>query len=179
MHVLKDFWGDAILIVCFLVNRMPSSVLSNKSPHSVLFPNTLSFSLPVQVFSCTCFVHVLNPGQDELPFTAYKSIFLCYFKTQKWYRFYDPSSRYVFVSVDIIFFENTPFFSSEGKILDIDILSGPVKESSPYVDSHVFVPLPTPADAEVVQSEAPPSSKDSLTMYQRRSRAPLPLSHLL
>ena len=27
MHVLKHFWANAISIACFLINRMPSSVL--------------------------------------------------------------------------------------------------------------------------------------------------------
>jgi transposase InsO family protein len=38
MNVPKLFWSDAVLTACYLINRMPSSVLNGKSPHSVLFP---------------------------------------------------------------------------------------------------------------------------------------------
>ena len=33
------FWGDTILIVCYLINRMLSSVLGDQVPHYLLFPN--------------------------------------------------------------------------------------------------------------------------------------------
>ena len=46
--VPQRFWGDAILTTCYLINRMPSSVLGDQVPHSLLFPNQpLLFSLRV------------------------------------------------------------------------------------------------------------------------------------
>ena len=31
-------WGDAILATCYLINRMPSSVLHDQIPYSILIP---------------------------------------------------------------------------------------------------------------------------------------------
>ena len=57
---------------------MPSSVLHNQIPHSLIFPDQPLYFLPPRVFGCTCFVHILTPGQDKLSARATKCIFLGY-----------------------------------------------------------------------------------------------------
>ena len=37
--VPQSIWGDAILVVCYLINSMSSSVLHDQISHSVLLPN--------------------------------------------------------------------------------------------------------------------------------------------
>ena len=60
-HVPFRFWGDFVLTSCYLINHMPSSVLHDQIPHSLLFPNQPLYFLPPRVFGCTCFVHILTP----------------------------------------------------------------------------------------------------------------------
>ncbi|RVW70783.1 hypothetical protein CK203_058033 [Vitis vinifera] len=55
---------------------MPSSVLHDQIPHSLLFPDQPLYFLPPRVFGCTCFVHILTPGQDKLSAKAMKCLFL-------------------------------------------------------------------------------------------------------
>ena len=76
--VPQRFWGDVILAACYLINRMPSSILHDQIPHSILFPNHPLFCLPPRVFGCVCFVHILTPGQDNLSAKATKCVFLGY-----------------------------------------------------------------------------------------------------
>ncbi|RVW38572.1 Retrovirus-related Pol polyprotein from transposon TNT 1-94 [Vitis vinifera] len=87
-HVPFRFWGDAVLTACYLINRMPSSVLHDQIPHSLLFPDQPLYFLPPRVFGCTCFVHILTPGQDKLSAKAMKCLFLGYSRLQKGYRCY-------------------------------------------------------------------------------------------
>jgi transposase InsO family protein len=62
MHVPKQFWNDAALTACYLINWMTSSVLDGVSPHSLLYPSSSPFSLPLKVFGCVCYVYNLSPG---------------------------------------------------------------------------------------------------------------------
>jgi len=64
--VPQCFWGDVFLSACYLINRMPSSVLDIKIPHSILFPHDPLHSLPTKVFVSTCLVHNFSPGLDKL-----------------------------------------------------------------------------------------------------------------
>ncbi|KAK2380773.1 putative mitochondrial protein [Trifolium repens] len=111
-HAPLKFWGDAILTACHLINRMPSSVLDNEIPYSLLFPKDPLYVVPLRVFGSTCFVHDLSPGRDKLSARAVKCVFLGYSRTQKGYRCYSPSTHRFYVSADVTFFEDTPFFAS-------------------------------------------------------------------
>ena len=152
-HVPFRFWGDAILTACYLINRMPSSVLHDQIPHSLLFPDQPLYFLPPRVFGCTCFVHILTPGQDKLSAKAMKCLFLGYSRLQKGYRCYSLETHRYFISADVTFFEDSPFFSTTSESL-------PVSEVLP-------IPIVSPPDA------MPPRP---LQVYHRRPRvvAPLP-----
>nr|KYP52187.1 Retrovirus-related Pol polyprotein from transposon TNT 1-94 [Cajanus cajan] len=60
-------WGDAVLTAGYLINRMPSSVLNDQVPHSLLYPLDPLYSVHPRVFGCTCFVHDLfsKTNQDH------------------------------------------------------------------------------------------------------------------
>ena len=45
MHVPKHFLADAVSTTCFLINRMPSSVLNWDTPYHILFPNKPLFPI--------------------------------------------------------------------------------------------------------------------------------------
>ncbi|RVW27581.1 Retrovirus-related Pol polyprotein from transposon TNT 1-94 [Vitis vinifera] len=152
-HVPFRFWGDAVLTACYLINRMPSSVLHDQIPHSLLFPDQPLYFLPPRVFGCTCFVHILTPGQDKLSAKAMKCLFLGYSRLQKGYRCYSLETHRYFISADVTFFEDSPFFSTTSESL-------PVSEVLP-------IPIVSPPDA------IPPRP---LQVYHRRPRvvAPLP-----
>ena len=89
---------------------MPSSVLHDKIPHSILVPNQPLFCLPPRVFSYVCFVHILTLGQDKLSVKAMKCVFLCYSRLQLGYRCYSPDIHRYFVFTDVTFFNNSFMF---------------------------------------------------------------------
>ena len=108
MNVPKCFWGDALLTAAYLINRMPSKVLSYNTPIKTLktyFPENKCFThLSPKIFGCTAFVHIHNHERGKLDPRAIKCIFLGFSPTQKGFKCYDPSSGKFFVSMDVTFF---------------------------------------------------------------------------
>ena len=172
-HVPFRFWEDAILTACYLINRMPSFVLHDQILHSLLFPDQPLYFLPPPVFGCTCFVHILTPGQDKLSAEATKCIFLGYSQLHKGYRCYSPQTHRYFLSTDVTFFEDSPFFSSSEslpvtEVLPLPIISPPIFDDVPsqplqvyHRRHHSVVPLPSAealADSLPIPSTSPTST---------------------
>ncbi|KAK4390759.1 Retrovirus-related Pol polyprotein from transposon RE2 [Sesamum angolense] len=151
---VSDFFilGDAVLTACYLINRMPSTVLHGDTPYSCLFPDKPLFGIAPRVFGSVCFVHIHSPNLDKLSPRSVKCIFLGFSWTQKGYRCYDPQSRKSFTSADVTFFESTSFYSPQ----------------SPVVIPPPSVPLPAPTLSVPPHTEPPTCP---LQVYSRRNRS--------
>jgi transposase InsO family protein len=163
MNVPKIFWADAVLTASYLLNRMPSRILKGKSPFEMLFPGKNPFSVPPRVFGCVSFVHNHSPNRDKLDPRAHKCIFLGYSRTQKGYRCYSPSLRKHFVSANVTFFEDIPYYSPQGRQLQESMLSAPV------IPTHV--PFAPPTSPISIVPPVPPISQ----VYVRRRNQDVPL----
>uniref|UniRef100_A0A2N9HBF7 Integrase catalytic domain-containing protein n=1 Tax=Fagus sylvatica TaxID=28930 RepID=A0A2N9HBF7_FAGSY len=163
MNVPKLFWADAVLTAAYLLNRMPSRILKGKSPFEMFFPGKNPFSVPPRVFGCVSFVHNHSPNRDKLDPRAHKCIFLGYSRTQKGYRCYSPSLRKHFVSADVTFFEDIPYYSPQGRQLQESMLSAPV------IPTHV--PIAPPTSPISIVPPVPPISQ----VYVRRRNQDVPL----
>ena len=145
MHVPKHLWVDAVSTTCFLINRMPSSVLNWDTPYHIFFPNKPLFPIEPQIFGCTCFVRDVRPQVSKLDHKSLKCIVLGYSRVQKRYRCYWPSLRRYLVSVDVKVFENVPFsspptYTSQGEADDLLVytIASPV---APPIPASVKPPI--------------------------------------
>jgi len=86
ISALKYLWSDAVLIACYLINMMPSSILNKISLFSFLYANKNSFSKTPRVFGCTYFVQDLSPRLDKLSLRSIKYVFVGHSRTQKRYQ---------------------------------------------------------------------------------------------
>jgi len=74
-RTLQRFWGDAILSACYLINYMPSLILKNKIPHSILFPHEPLRPFLLKFFGSSCFVHNFCSDLDKLFAQSHKCVF--------------------------------------------------------------------------------------------------------
>lgn len=98
-------WSDCLLTATYLINRTPSSLLQNKTPFELLYNKLPEYS-HLKVLGCLCFSSTLSKRQDKFFPRAYKCIFLGYPHNQKGYRLLHLDSNTIFISREVIFYEN-------------------------------------------------------------------------
>nr|KYP39292.1 Retrovirus-related Pol polyprotein from transposon TNT 1-94 [Cajanus cajan] len=112
-HVPSHYWVDAVTTAVYLINRMPSKVLDFKTPLQTLstfVPLPTIQMLPPRVFGCVVFVHLHKNQRTKLDPCAVRCLFLGYGVHQKGYRCYDPTTRHMYVTMDVTFLELDTFY---------------------------------------------------------------------
>lgn len=63
----KHFWGHCLLAATYIVNRLPTPMLDNKSPYELLFHKPLDYNL-LKDFGCLSFasIHHADKLSQEL-----------------------------------------------------------------------------------------------------------------
>ena len=89
---------------CYLVNRSPSSALEDKTPQEVWTGKKPSLS-HLRVFGCDAYVHVPKEKRTKLDSKSEKCIFIGYKDGLKGYKLWNPVTRKVVYSRDVVFRE--------------------------------------------------------------------------
>ena len=92
----------------YLINRMPTKVLSSNSPYFLVHGSLPTYST-LRVFCCVCYVHLVSREHNKLSPKSVKCMYLGFGDTQKGFRYYDPISRRVRYH-DMLCFLNTLLF---------------------------------------------------------------------
>ncbi|KAJ9697298.1 hypothetical protein PVL29_009198 [Vitis rotundifolia] len=193
MKVLKQFWADAVSTACFLINRMPIVVLKGDIPYKVIHPQKSLFPIEPRIFGCTCYVRDTRPFVTKLDPKALKCVFLGYSRLQKGYRCFSTDLNKYLVSTDVVFSEDTSFFSSptrsamvksrptvgQSSIVDsnaslahlgtvVDVPIAPVKP--PIVQVYSWRPVTTDTCPALAPSSSDPSSDLDLPISLRKGK---------
>jgi hypothetical protein len=101
----KHFWSYALLHATFLINRVSTPLLQNKSPYKVLHNHVPDLS-QFKVFGSLCFASTLSCHRSKLDPRARKSIFLGFTPGMKGYVLYDLHFKNIFVSRHVTFHDH-------------------------------------------------------------------------
>ena len=110
-------WGDAVLTVAHLINRLQSKTTGNKSPSKLISQKfvgaRVGSCLPQRIFSCIAYLHVHELEQNKLKPRAKKCVIVGYSKTKKGHRCYHPMTQRIYISADITFNEIEMYYQTE------------------------------------------------------------------
>ncbi|KAK1416343.1 hypothetical protein QVD17_32133 [Tagetes erecta] len=109
------FWGECILTATYIVNRLPSKVINNKTPYEVLLGRDPEYD-HMRVFGCLAYYRNTETNGDKFEPRGKPGVFLGYPHGKKGYKVYDLEERKMVVSRDVIFAEDVfPFAKMEQK----------------------------------------------------------------
>ena len=127
----KVFWAEAANTAVFLQNRLPTKLLTEKTPFEVWYNYKPSLSF-LKVFGSTCFVHIPQIKRDKLDKKAMQGIFVGYSIISKAYKVYLPQTQKITITRDVQFHEDDKWNWDETQeitVLDDQIITPLQNES--------------------------------------------------
>ena len=98
----QEFWEITIDTTCYLKNWSPTSTLVDKTPCEVWSSKKFSVAHLI-FFGCDAFVHVPKDKRSKLDNKAEKCIFIGYKDGVKGYKLWNPITRKIVYSQDVVF----------------------------------------------------------------------------
>jgi transposase InsO family protein len=103
-QVPLSFWGDCTLTVVHLINRIPTLILFNKSPHEMLFSTSPLYSHH-RIFGCLAYISTLSRHRTKFDSRATPCVFIGYLFDTRGYKFFNLHTNSITISRDAIFHE--------------------------------------------------------------------------
>ena len=100
----KEFWAEALVYVCRLINRLPSTAIDGKTPLEKWSGKPTTDYNSLHVFGSTPYYHV---KESKLDLRAKKAIFMGITSGAKGYRLWSLETKKVIFSRNVTFDEST------------------------------------------------------------------------
>ena len=141
------FWGYCILAATYIINRLPSKPLQNRTPYELIYKTPPAFS-HLKIIGCQAYAHDHTP--DKFAARATPSVLLGYPTTQKGYLLYNLHTHKTFVSRHVNFNESIfPFHQQPTK-------TSPTSTSTITATPSDFYPIPNTPSTIPIPSEPTP-----------------------
>ncbi|KAM1004535.1 hypothetical protein ACFX2C_004724 [Malus domestica] len=169
------FWSFACQVAVYLINRMPTPVLHNKSPFELLFKDVPAIN-HLRVFGCSCFPLLKPYNSNKLQPKTTKCVFLGYASRYKGYLCYEVRHQKMYISRHVIFYEGEfPYAMLSSKTLTSSsftpLLSPSISLPSVTHDNQV-VSIASTSTSPTLESIYTPTHAESITAPSIQSVLP-------
>jgi hypothetical protein len=96
------FWGEAVTTAVYVLNRSTSKGAGGKMPYELWTGSTLSVQ-HLCTFRCVAHVKNMRPHLQKLEDKSKPMIFVGYEAGSMAYRTYDPSTKHIHITRDVVF----------------------------------------------------------------------------
>ena len=109
--LLESLWGKAVKIIVYILNRVPSKAVA-KSPYELWTSKKPSIR-HLHVWGCPIEARPYKPNEKKLDSRTVSCYFVGYFERSRGFKFYDPSTRSFFETVNAKFSEDVELSERE------------------------------------------------------------------
>ncbi|KAD7479992.1 hypothetical protein E3N88_03128 [Mikania micrantha] len=172
------FWGECILTATYLINRLPSEVIGNKTPFEILYNQKPNYDF-LKVFGCLVYYRNTDTKGDKFEVRGRPGVFVGYPRGTKGYKIYDAKHGKIVVSRDVKFIEKIFPFASVKENNEEEIFKFPKnledfdepsnQNSSPMEETNEPTQEKSPTaqeegnEDERSPSQSPPSSNQNVS----------------
>ncbi|GAA0162781.1 hypothetical protein LIER_18799 [Lithospermum erythrorhizon] len=101
----RSFWGEAMCAAIQVINLSPTTVLEGGVPEEIWSGKKSSYK-HLRVFGCRAFVHIPKDERSKLDNKSNQCSYLSFGDEKFSYKLYDPVSKTIVRSRDVVFMEN-------------------------------------------------------------------------
>ncbi|CAA7029149.1 unnamed protein product [Microthlaspi erraticum] len=153
-----EHWGDCILTAVFLINRLPTPLLKNKTPFEILHGKKMDYT-GLRVFGCLAFCSTSSKNRTKFQPRARPCVFLGYPSGYKGYKLLDLETNKIHISRHVVFHEEIFPFATAHCESPFDIFSPMDDSSSSSSTTSVDNGVPT-----VVSGDTPVVVNDEISI---------------
>ncbi|KAD6795877.1 hypothetical protein E3N88_06773 [Mikania micrantha] len=111
----KKFWGECVLTAAYIINRLPSKTINDKTPYEILHDRKPEYD-HMRVFGCLTYFWSIDTKGDKFEVRGKPGIFLGYPQGVKGYKIFDIGDKKMVVSRDVKFHEDVFIFPDQNQM---------------------------------------------------------------
>ncbi|GJU57696.1 transposable element [Tanacetum coccineum] len=147
----KEFWVEAVIYVCHLVNRLPSSAIDGKTPFKKWYGKPATNYESLHIFGSAVYYHVKESKLDP---RAKKVLFMGITSRIKGYRLWCPETKKTIFSRDVTFNESAMLKKQQHESITTSKLKRNPKRHARLNDTVAYASSITVDDVPMTYSEA-------------------------